>query len=351
MPPTRLAFLIVALLPGLCRSEPSPGDVALLVDGTEEARRAIEPGLTQWLVARGGRVREVEEARAARAFVGLAGASLDEAGVARIREHLGVDRLYVVRTMIVGERLYLEAFSASSAGVSRLFGETSAARVADEAIALVASLPAKPAPPATAAVAPPKERAASQGALPRLLRRAGLSGERPPGRFVEIRGTGGLKQLEGEVYGPVKSQTDVGVEATWGGRDWGLGIATDFSYSRARGERDGVEWRGSTMEIPLGLRAFSDNHPVRFFVGGGWVIMNSYLVLDDGVDTDYDIGQTSGWWLSGGALYRAGKSGHVGAEVRYSAGDAHVFDELANAGGLHVLFTAGFGFGSAGNPK
>lgn len=162
----------------------------------------------------------------------------------------------------------------------------------------------------------------------------------------------GQKSLDRDDWGTLARQTEIGIESSWGARNWPIGVAADLVYSAEERDRRTdtqglVTYGANTMELDLGLRKIFRFGAVRPFVGaGGGFVMVQYNE-ESFFGTAQANGSALGWWANAGAFVRLGGTFNVGMSVRWSdfRVESSDFSRPIGGGGLHV--GALFGFGSA----
>lgn len=149
--------------------------------------------------------------------------------------------------------------------------------------------------------------------------------------------------------GDLENQVALGVEMTFRGVDWPVGIAVDLLGSGAEEEftflyQFDVEAR--TAELDVGVRKIWEipGKPVRPFLGGGLALARGEIEASAfGLTADEDDTGV-GFWLGGGVFWRIGDSFNIGLNLRYSAAEVEIEDEDIDVGGLSTGLLLGFGW-------
>ena len=185
----------------------------------------------------------------------------------------------------------------------------------------------------------------------------------------------GLKHVEefGDLQQSISGEDDLGnhfdfgVEMTFHGANWPIGIAVDILGSAREEDADYYDsyyYYGyyytietSTAEIDVGIRKIWEfpRNPIRPYLGGGLSIARGEVEFTAEIfdpllgqvilsESDSDDDQGVGYWLGGGVFWRVGQSFNIGLNARYSTADVELFDEDVDVGGVHVGVLLGWGW-------
>lgn len=182
-----------------------------------------------------------------------------------------------------------------------------------------------------------------------------LDGESPPSErpvstlVADFNFLLGQKYLNNDDWGILDEQLLTGLESTWRGPTWPVGVAFDGMFSNAEKRRneftqEETVTRASTLELGLGLRAIVPFGRVRPYVGGGAAVAQGDIQTLRRNEADEAAGAGGiGWWACGGVFLRVGQTANVGLAVRWSQANVKSGSFDANAGGMAYALTAGFG--------
>lgn len=161
------------------------------------------------------------------------------------------------------------------------------------------------------------------------------------------------------------SQPDLGVEMTFRGADWPIGVAVDILGSARQEEVSeyaypyfiDLEVDASTAEVDVGVRKIWElpGKAVRPYVGGGLALARGEVELTGdafipliGLITvsESDDGTGVGYWLGGGVYWRLGERFNIGLNARYSSAEVELedADEDVDVGGIHAGLLLGWGW-------
>lgn len=326
--------------------------VGVLVEGaTGSEEEAIHAGARLGLA--GATYVDPGSLRAARAFLG---ASLDEDALARLRTDVGADRLVVVQLKKEGTARFLAVKVFDPGAATQRFATSTPETLGDEVRRVLAALPpiAEAATVAAAATPPvPQSSPPPSTWTPAPTWTPAQPQDEPAfvarGTYFDLNVFAGMKALSAEDWEPLASQTEIGFLGTVGGSTWPVLLATDFYYSFASGEVDGIALSAMTTEVCSGLRLVIPRESLRLHAAAGVVYasVSTTARLDGGAEIAQGFG--TGVWAGGGVFLRLGRSANLGAQLRYSSARADIplYGTAQAAGGLHLGMTFGFGFGAA----
>lgn len=159
----------------------------------------------------------------------------------------------------------------------------------------------------------------------------------------------GQKFLDHEDWGKLDEQLLTGLESTWRGPTWPVGIAFDAMFSNAEKRTsqfttEETVTRASTLELGLGLRAIVPFGRIRPYVGGGAALVQGDVQIIRRQEADEASGAGGiGYWASAGVFGRLGETANVGLAVRWSQAHVKSGGFETNAGGMVYAITLGFG--------
>jgi hypothetical protein len=172
---------------------------------------------------------------------------------------------------------------------------------------------------------------------------------------------GGLKSLDSDVWTPVDSQQEVGLETSFGRPKWPVMIAADYFHSTDRADSGDLELTGITQEVALGVRKVWPHGRANPYLGGGlnWIEAevktdappppgppgSAFFPVPDpegGVTSESD--SASGLWVNAGVFWRLGPYMNLGLSARLSGAKVTLRDEELQTGGLHAGVVLGFGW-------
>ncbi len=160
----------------------------------------------------------------------------------------------------------------------------------------------------------------------------------------------GSKVLEEADWAPADNQPALGMEASWGGPNWPVMIATDLLGSRKSKSQGGSDYKSSTGEMGLGVRKVWNSgtqgrvHP---YIGGGLAFASGTAeVTTAGVTTKNDDSGV-GAWIGGGIFWRLGSRFNLGMSLRGTSAKVSIAGVDANAGGGTFGLILGWGWPKA----
>jgi hypothetical protein len=160
----------------------------------------------------------------------------------------------------------------------------------------------------------------------------------------------GQKWLDPDDWAPVENQSEFAVNGSWGNEAWDIHIATDFSYSRDRGELFDpsigfpLKITLSTWELSVGYRKIWETRNIRSFIGGGFGLINAKAEGEALGVTVSEDGSSVGPWVAGGVFWRLGSRFNIGIDARYSDAKVKISDVDVEAGGFHGGLILGWGW-------
>lgn len=186
----------------------------------------------------------------------------------------------------------------------------------------------------------------------------------------------GYKYMDEGDWDPVEDQTEFGVSLDFKKPNWPVSIALEILYSDEKAHvSDWVIPDIGTFptyvdvdinEYSLGIRKnISLQHNINVFFGGGVTIIrvrvgyeniffaagpggrSSSSVADQDVEPNFrkmpdDYDYAFGFWVSAGLYVTLAEHYNIGIQTRWSKADVTLFDEDADAGGLHGLLFVGY---------
>ncbi len=174
---------------------------------------------------------------------------------------------------------------------------------------------------------------------------------------------GGVKNLDQDVWSPVESQPEYGVEITLGGTGWPVMLALDALQSSDEEDQEALTLKGTTTEVNVGIRKIWEKGRARPFIGGGvaWIDaeteaeapplpgtpgLNLFPEVEPGSSaTESDSG--TGLWGGAGVFWRLGSYFNLGISARFSGAKVTIRGDEEQAGGLHAGILLGFGWPAA----
>lgn len=174
-----------------------------------------------------------------------------------------------------------------------------------------------------------------------------LLGAPPPAQAGHANLFLGAKALDENDWAPLDSQTEVGVEASWGGQDWPVLIATDLLGSASSENVLGIDIEGSTGELDLGVRKIwntGGKRRVHPHLGGGIAYLSAKFEGASGGVKVSDDDTGVGVWLGGGIFWRLGTRFNLGMSARVSTASVTLYDVDGDAGGGHFGLILGWGW-------
>ena len=160
----------------------------------------------------------------------------------------------------------------------------------------------------------------------------------------------GSKVLDEKDWAPWDTHTEAGVEASWGGEDWPVLIATDLFGSTKSKDVLGVDTQATTGELGLGVRKIWNTgsakrvHP---YIGGGVSFISAKLEATSGGNKVSDHDNGVGAWLGGGIFWRLGSRFNLGMSLRGSSANVDLYGVSVDAGGGHFGLSLGWGWPAA----
>ena len=175
------------------------------------------------------------------------------------------------------------------------------------------------------------------------------SGREAPALVADFNFLLGQKYLDPDDWGTLDEQLLTGLESTWRGPTWPVGIAFDGMFSNAEKRTsqfttEETVTRASTLELGLGLRAIVPFGRIRPYVAGGAALAQGDVQILRRQEADEAAGAGGiGYWASAGVFGRLGQTANVGLAVRWSQANVKSGTFDANAGGMVYAITLGFG--------
>ena len=160
----------------------------------------------------------------------------------------------------------------------------------------------------------------------------------------------GSKVLNKNDWAPADNQLAAGMEASWGGEDWPVLIATDLMGSRKSKSQAGSDYKSSTGEMDLGVRKVwnsGSQRRVHPYIGGGIAFGSGTAEVTSGGVTTKSDDTGVGAWLGGGIFWRLGSRFNLGMSLRGSSAKVSIAGVDANAGGGTFGLTLGWGWPKA----
>lgn len=153
----------------------------------------------------------------------------------------------------------------------------------------------------------------------------------------------GQKLLNGRDWEPVDQPQELGVEVSWGKKDWPIQIATDLLTTSEKKTELGVEHQGHTREFDFGFRKTWDKKAkLHLFFGGGMAALSGKIETSSPGTSVSDTAGAAGVWAGGGVFWRLGSHFNVGAESRLSKNLVKFSGENVETGGFHLGVLLGF---------
>lgn len=158
----------------------------------------------------------------------------------------------------------------------------------------------------------------------------------------------GQKFLDEDDWEPIDDQTELGIDASFGGDDWPVWINVGLFGSNAEEDLAAdEELEGTTTELTVGINKTWTRRQFRPYIAGGLAFVNTEVEFRDDFGTIEDDDSAVGLYLQGGGHWRLGSSFNLGALIRFTMADTDVFGGDFEGGGVHLGLTAGFGWPKA----
>ena len=172
---------------------------------------------------------------------------------------------------------------------------------------------------------------------------------------------GGLKSLDEDVWAPVDSQAELGLETTFGGSKWPVLIAVDYFHATDQADDGSTQLTGTTQEVAVGVRKVWARKRANPYLGGGANWIDAEVKTDvpppppppgptifpvpnpDGGTTS-ESDSAAGLWMGGGVFWRLGPHVNLGLSARLSGAKVNIRNEDLQTGGLHAGVVLGFGW-------
>ena len=182
----------------------------------------------------------------------------------------------------------------------------------------------------------------------------------------------GYRYMDEGDWNPVEDQTEFGISLDSKIPNWPVSIVWEILYSEEKvhvsdrvipfGETYPTYFYVDIDEYALGIRKnISLQHNINVFFGGGVSIISVRVAYNNesfprgpgglssssvaGQDVDeaiFDEDSTFGFWVSAGLYVTLAEHYNIGIQTRWSKADVTLFDEDADAGGLHGLLFIGY---------
>jgi hypothetical protein len=152
----------------------------------------------------------------------------------------------------------------------------------------------------------------------------------------------GQKQMKQEDWEPVQAQNNLGMEMSWGEKNWPIMIATDLFGSYKEDKEEGIT--GKTSEFGLGIRKIWGHRLVHPYLGGGASLVYGGAELDFSGIIVTDTDTSPGAWADGGVFWRLGSRFNFGLAARYSKATVTLFDSDMEVGGYSGGLILGWGW-------
>lgn len=164
---------------------------------------------------------------------------------------------------------------------------------------------------------------------------------------INVLGAAGLKYLEGGDWNPVDDHSEFGVLIDVGRKEWPLRLSLDYLLSSDSESENGTEFDLETSELHIGLRYVIDIPDSMFtiYTGAGVALVDIELDATTGFVSLAEDESSIGGYIGWGSYLRWTDNFLTGFDLRFT--EARLDLENAsnlNAGGWHVLLTAGFRF-------
>jgi outer membrane protein with beta-barrel domain len=172
----------------------------------------------------------------------------------------------------------------------------------------------------------------------------------PPAQAGHVNLFLGSKVLNQDDWAPIDTHTEGGIEASWGSSEWPVMIATDLLGSTRSKDVLGVDTKGTTGELALGVRKIwntGTHQRVHPYIGGGISYISAKFEGTSGGITVSDDDTGVGGWVGGGIFWRLGSQFNLGVSARGSSAKVTLYGVEGNAGGGHFGVTFGLGSPSA----
>ena len=151
----------------------------------------------------------------------------------------------------------------------------------------------------------------------------------------------GAKSLESGDWSPVEEQSEVGIKFDIGEKGSNTKFAFDLLSSETSDSSTGFDITGSTSEMNIGVRYYSDPSGQGAFFGAGLSFIDISMDIA-GVGSESSNG--TGLWFEVGAAMRAGTNVNLGIDIIVSQATIDWFDIEVEGGGTHLGFFIGVSF-------
>jgi len=173
---------------------------------------------------------------------------------------------------------------------------------------------------------------------------------------------GGMKSLDEDVWTPVDSQQELGLETSFGGSAWPVLIAVDYFHATDQADEGDLQLTGTTQEFAVGVRKVWARKRASPYLGGGanWIDAevktdappppppppgaSFFPVPDPEGGTTSESDSAVGLWMGGGVFWRLGPYVNLGLSARLSGAKVNIRNEDLQTGGLHAGVVLGFGW-------
>lgn len=161
-----------------------------------------------------------------------------------------------------------------------------------------------------------------------------------------IGGFIGMKALNSSDWPDLDIHNSLGVIFDIKKDTWPVSIVLDITDTGGKHKHNGMEDLGHTTELHFGIRKSFINQDSRIqpYVGGGISSMYAEQEFEVNNVSAKQDDSTVGFWLGAGMHYEMNPKFVLGLDVRYSEGEATLFDEDMNAGGFYAGVTGGYQF-------
>lgn len=159
----------------------------------------------------------------------------------------------------------------------------------------------------------------------------------------------GQKFLDEDDWEPIEDQTELGIDAAFGGSDWPVWINVGLFGSNDEDDLSvDEEIEGSTTEFCVGINKTWTGRQFHPYIAGGIAFVSTEVELRDDAGSVQDDDAAIGLYLGGGGYWRLGSSFNLGGMLRFTMADVDVFGEEFSGGGAHLGLTLGWGWPKRG---
>jgi hypothetical protein len=153
----------------------------------------------------------------------------------------------------------------------------------------------------------------------------------------------GGKYLDKKDWDPVENQGEIGISLDFRERQWPVNLYLALLGSSADDTLHGINVKGSTGELRLGVRKiFEPDSVIRPFIGGGLAYVSAKSEGEfEGLSVS-DDDAAMGLFLDGGVYFTLNRCFNLGVEVGYSAAQVSFMGEDSEAGGSHAALLLGY---------